>query len=303
MSRWLAVAVAVGAGCSAAAADHERLGDQAYRDGRFAKSLGEYQAAQRSGARSRVWAKVAAAAMRAEDYVAAVTAYSALAREDPTRVLEAVVGLDRLARTAGRAGAKGEAAVTKAVLAIRTLAPARPLGRLARAALVDGMELSDALGLLPAALAATGTGRGIDSLLLRYAEAERATVACDDAAASYRTLLRRTNDGRQRGLAREGLAACALLLGQDALSVRNGRVAEQWFDLVLGFEAETPRGIRAQIGLGDARMLLGDVLGAAVAYQAVLAASGVSDSLRDVALTKLNGLGAASTEPPADGGA
>ena len=303
MNRWLGLVVAMSAGCAAAAADHERLGDQAYREGRFAKSVVEYQAAQRSGARSRVWAKAAAAAVRAEDFSAAASAYTELAREDQSRVLEAVVGLDRLARAAGRAGASGQAAVTKAVLAIRALAPGRPLGRLARASLFDGMELSDALGLIPAALAVTGTARGIDSLLLRYADARRATIACDDAAAGYRTLLRRTNDGRQRGLARGGLADCALLLGQDALSVRNGRAAERWFDLVVGFETETPRAIRAQIGLGDARVLLGDALGAAVAYQAVLAASGVSDSLRVVAVTKLNGLGAASTEPPADGGA
>lgn len=303
MNRWLVVLAGLSAGCSAAAADHERLGDQAYRDGQFAKSLGEYQAAERSGARSRVWAKAAAAATRAEDYSAAAAAYADLAREDPTRLMEAVVGLDRVARAADRAGGSGRAAVTKAVLRIRALAPGRPLGRLARASLTDETELSEALGLLPAALAAAGTARGIDSLLLRYAEAQRATVACEEAAASYRTLLRRTIDRRQRGVARGGLADCALVLGHDALSVQNGRAAERWFDLVLGFETETTRGLRAQIGLGDARVLLGDALGAAVAYQAVLAASGVSDSLRDVAVTKLNGLGAASTEPPADGGA
>ena len=302
MKRWLVVVAGFSAGCSAAAADHERLGDQAYREGEFARSLGEYQAAQRSGARSRVWAKAAAAATRAEDYTAAVAAYADLAREDPTRLMEAVVGLDRVARAAERAG-NGRAAVTKAVLRIRALVPGRPLGRLARSSLSDELEVSEALGLLPAALAAAGTARGIDSLLLKFADAQRATVACDDAAASYRTLLRRTNDARQRAVARGGLADCALLLGHDALSVQNGRAAERWFDLVLGFETETTRGIRARIGLGDARVLVGDALGAAVAYQAVLAASGVSDSLREVAVTKLNGLGAASTEPPADGGA
>ncbi len=302
MTRWLGLLAGLAVGCSAPASDHERLGDAAYREGRFAKALSEYQAAQRSGARSRVWAKVGAAAVKAEDFGAAATAYSELAREDPTRLMEAVVGLDRVARAADRAGASGQAAVTKAVLAIRSLDPGRPLGRMARASLADDLELSDALGLIPAALAATGTVRGIDSLLLRLADAQRATVACEDAAGSYRTVLRRTSDGRLKAGARSGLADCALLLGQDALSVQNGRAAERWFDLVLEFEAATLRGIRAQIGLGDARVLMGDALGAAVAYQAVLAASGVSDSLREVAVTKLNGLGAASTEPPADGG-
>ncbi len=303
MIRWLGLVVAgFGVACSAPASDHERLGDEAYREGRFAAALSEYQAAQRSGARSRVWAKAGAAAVAAEDFEPAAVAYAELAREDPTRLMEAVVGLDRVARAADRAGSRGQAAVTKAVLALRSLAPGRPLGRMARASLADDMELSDALGLIPAALGATGTVRGVDSLLLRLADAQRATVACEDAAASYRTLLRRTTDGRLRGAARSGLADCALLLGQDALSVENGPLAERWFDLVLGFEAATLRGIRAQIGLGDARVLRGDALGAAVAYQAVLAASGVSDSLREVAVTKLNGLGAAPTEPPADGG-
>lgn len=301
MTRWLLVAACFGLGCSVAASDHERLGDNAYREGRFAKAVAEYQAAQRSGARSRVWAKAGAAALRADDFSAAAMAYTDLAREDPTRVLEAVVGLDRVARAAERAGSSGQAAVIQAVLAIRALDPSRPLGRLARTSLSAGLEASDALGLIPAALSAAASARAVDSLLLQLAEAQRATVACDDAAGSYRTVLRRTNDGRIKAAARTGLADCAVWLGQDALSMQNGRSAERWFDLVLGFETETARGIRAQIGLGDARVLLGDALGAAVAYQAVLAASGVSDSLRDVAVTKLNGLGAASKDPPADG--
>ena len=36
MKRWLVVVAGFSAGCSAAAADHERLGDQAYREGEFA---------------------------------------------------------------------------------------------------------------------------------------------------------------------------------------------------------------------------------------------------------------------------
>ena len=301
MHWWLLAVAGVGLGCSAAASDHERLGDDAYREGRFAKAGSEYLAAQRSGARSRVWAKAGAAALRADDFSAAATAYADLAREDPTRVLEAVVGLDRVARAADRAGSSGRAAVVQAVLAIRALDPGRPLGRLARTSLSAELEASDALGLLPAALSAAASARAVDSLLLQLAEAQRATVACDDAAGSYRTVLRRTNDSRIKSAARAGLADCAVLLGQDALSMQNGRSAERWFGLVLEFETETARGNRAQIGLGDARVLLGDALGAAVAYQAVLAASGVADSLRQVAVTKLNGLGAASKDPPADG--
>lgn len=291
------------AGCGAAASDHERLGDAAFRTARWSKAVSEYQAAQRSGPKARIWAKAGAAAIKADDYAAAVEAYSQLAREDPTRTIEAAVGLERVARAADRPGNGGPAAVARAVLALKTIAPGRPLGRLALAQFGPGVEPGDAIGLLPAALATAGTPRVVDSLLLRLADAQRATVACDAAAGNYRALLRRTQDGRLRAAARSGLAECALLLGQDALGVSDGPVAEQWFETVLGFETETPRAWRARIGLGDARILQGDALGAAVAYQAVVAAAGAPDSVRAVATTKLNGLGAASAEPPADGAA
>jgi hypothetical protein len=250
-----------------------------------------------------VWATAGSSAIRAEECGAAVDAYSERARQDPTRAAEAASGLERVARAAERRGAAGNVAVAKAVLALRGIAPGRPLGRLALATLAAASEPSDAIGILPSALATAGSARGVDTLLLRLGDAQRATVACDGAARSYRTLLRRTEDGRLRVAARAGLADCALLLGQDALGVADGPGAEQWFDLVLGYETETARGWRARIGLGDARVLQGDALGAAVAYQTVASAPGVPDSVRAVAVAKLNGLGAASAEPPADGDA
>jgi hypothetical protein len=97
------------------------------------------------------------------------------------------------------------------------------------------------------------------------------------------------------------LSECALLLGQDAVGVNNGAEAERWFEVVLGSAAGTERGWRAQLGIGDARMLQGDALGAAVAYQAVVSAGTVPDSLRAAAISKLNGLGAASPGPSPDG--
>ena len=293
--------LAVLAACSVAAADHERLGDQAYRGGHFAEALGEYQAAQRSGVRTRVWAKTGSAALKAEDYAAATAAYSALAHDDPSRATEAAIGLERVARAAVRGGGSNLANVRKAVLALRAVSPARPLGSLARAPLEASTDASEALGLLPPAIATAGNTRSVDSLLLRYAEAQRTTVACDEAARTYRTLLRRTDDAGLKATGRSGLADCALLLGQDALTTKDGAAAERWFETVVGFEPETVRGWRAQIGLGDARVLQGDALGAAVAYQAVLSGAGVPDSLRNAATVKLNGLGAASTAPPADG--
>ncbi len=297
MRGWLLLAL-VGLGCSAAAADHERLGDHAYREGQFARALSEYQAAQRSGARSRVWAKAGVAALNASDFAAATDAFTALVRDDPTRTVEAAVGLERAAAGAERQG--DGATMGRALLALRQVAPSRPLGRLALGPVESRGDPATELHLLPSAMAMAEGPRGIDALLLRYADAQRSTVACEAAARSYQTLLRRTGDARLRTAGQDGLAECALLLGQDALIAGDGFVAERWFDLVVRSQSANARGLVAQIGLGDARVLQGDALGAAVAYQAVLAAPAGSDSLRQVATTKLNSLGAGSP-PPTDG--
>jgi hypothetical protein len=60
----------------------------------------------------------------------------------------------------------------------------------------------------------------------------------------------------------------------------------------------SPAGWRAAIGLGDARLGQGDVLGAAMAYQRVLSATGVPDSLMKLAAGKLNALGAPPPSAP-----
>lgn len=304
LARWWRIVSLGGlAGCIVAAADHERLGDQAYRERSFAKALGEYQAAQQTGARSRVWAKTAAAAIEAGEFGAAIDAFDQLAREDPTRGPEAAVGLERVAQRAERQGPSGYPTIAKAILVLRQVAPNRPLGHLALVSMGGTIEPRDAVNLIPTAIATAGSARAVDSLLLRLAEAQRTTVACDGAARSYRAVLRRTDDPKVRTMAREGLSECALVLGRDALASQNSPEAEAWFGLVLGYESDSPRGWRANLGLGDARLLRGDALGAAVAYQAVLSAVGVPDSLREAAVQKLNRLGTATGPPPSDGGA
>ena len=286
--------------CSLAAVDHERLGDEAYRAGRYPAALSEYLAVQRSGARPRVWAKVGAAGVHARDYVAAVDAYRQLAAADPSRADEAATGLERIARLAERAGGAELTTLTRAILVVRAVSPGRPLGRLAQGPGGSSqLERSDALGLLPAALATAGNPRAVDSLLLAYAEAQRLTTACDGAARTYRILLRRSDDTRFRGAAEAGLSRCALQLGLDALAAAQPDGAERWFLVVLGIESGTPRGWRAQIGRGDARLLQGDVMGAAIAFQAVLSSLAVPDSLRELAASKLNGLGMAPAPPVA----
>ncbi|MFN0179351.1 MAG: hypothetical protein ACKVZ0_11175 [Gemmatimonadales bacterium] len=295
---FLGVVLAAVTGCGAPAADHERLADQAYREGNYVKAVGEYQAAQRSGARSRVWAKVAAAAIKAQEFATAVDAFAALAREDPTRTTEAALGLEQVARVAERQGPSGVPIVAQAVLALRRVAPGRPLGRLPLPLISGTIDAGEALGIIPTAIATAGSPRTVDSLLLRYAAAQRETVACDGAFGTFRTVVRRSTDGRLVATAREGLATCALLLGSDALARQDGATAERWFEEVLAQGGESVRSWTASLGLGDARLLKGDALGAAVAYQVVVAASAAPDSLRQAAVIKLNGLGAATVPPP-----
>jgi hypothetical protein len=93
------------------------------------------------------------------------------------------------------------------------------------------------------------------------------------------------------------VSACALRLGLDALAGEQAEAAERWFEAAIAAAAATPSGWRAQIGLGDARLSQGDVLGAAIAYQTVVSAVGVPDSLAKLATGKLNALGGAT--PPA----
>jgi tetratricopeptide (TPR) repeat protein len=283
-------------GCRLPAADHERLGDDAYAAARFDEAAGEYQAAQRVSVRSRVWAKAGAAALHAGKFADAIAAYRSLAEADPTRATEAAVGIERTIEAATR-GRADPTTISRGVLALRAVSPARAIGQLARLPIGD-TDAPTTLGLMPSALAAAGTKRAVDSLLMRYADAFRTTTACDAAARGYQSVLRRSTQGPIVTAAKEGLAFCALQLGTDALSAQEGERAEYWFGAVLQVDPASERGLRAQIGRGDALLLLGDALGASVAYQAVLGARAVPDSLRTIAAGRLNSLGSASPGGP-----
>ncbi len=288
--------LAAGLGCSMAAADHERLGDRAYLEQRYPAALAEYRAAIRSGGRPRLWAKLGAAALQSRDAGTAVMAYERLGAEDVSRAAEAAVGLERAAAQAERDGKVGAVHVAAAVRALRRISTSRPLGRFA---LTPEPELAGAaaVAVFPAAVAAAGEGRGVDSLLVAWGAAQRRTTACEAATRTFKTALRRSRDAALRNTARSGLSACALRLGLDALAAERAEMAEEWFQEALAGGAETPAGWRARIGIGDARVLQGDLLGAALAWQAVAGAQGVPDSLVKVATNKLNALAAA--EPPA----
>ena len=296
MNRLVLLAAVLISGCSTAAADHERLGDRAYREGRFADAMSEYRAAQKSGTRDRVWAKLGAAALRGRALGVAIEAYSALEHADPSRAAEAAAGLERVAHLAERGGSGDLMHLAGAVRALRTVAPGRPLGRFAMAP-GNGLPAAEALGALPAALASASDSRTVDSLLVAYGGAQRVVTACETATKTLRTVLRRTRDPGLRATASDGVSACALRLGLDALAAEQAETAERWFEAAIAAATASPSGWRAQIGLGDARLNQGDVLGAAIAYQAVISATGVPDSLAKLAGDKLNALGGGS--PPA----
>ncbi len=295
MKLGLALTLVLVLGCGAAA-DHARLGDRHYREGRWAEALAEYQAAQRGSATAAVWAKAGAAALRVGDLLAAVEAYERLGDADPSRVAEASRGLERVARALRGRRDSASPALAAAVVAIRRLAPDRPLGRLARVAEAQGTsDRMDELTLLPAAIAGANGAHDVNQLLLRYGTSLRATTACERAVAVYRMVMRRDpgwNAWRDAGI---GLAACALQLGLDALAAGRVAFAEQWFIEVTQADPSSPVGLRGRIGWGDTRLQQGDLLGAAIVWQSVLSTPNVPDSLRRMAQDRISDLSSADT--------
>ena len=282
------------AACAGGGSDVERQGDARYREGRFDLAVAAYRTALESGGRSELWAKLGAAALAAGDAAVAVDAYEQLGLADPGRVAEATRGLERSLRALARDGdSLGTAA--EAVAALRRLSPDRPLGRIAATAAASGPGTA-APELLPAAVAGALAGDDVDRLLLRAAGALQATASCEPAVRIYRTLLRRAEAPGERAAAMAGLGVCALWLAQDALASDRVEDAERWFDTASRADSTGPVGMRARIGWGDARLRQGDVLGAALVWQAVRSFPGAPDSVVQLADERLQSLAA---PPPA----
>ena len=289
---WLVVIL----GCGGAIVDHEQLGDEAYRDGRFEAALAEYQTAQRSSPNPRIWAKAGAAGLQAGDLAAAVEAYLRLGLDDPTRQQEAARGLERAVRANTKAGGS-EAVQAAAMVALRRAAPDRPLGRaVLRPTDFSKLGKEEAVSILPAALGAADGAQSVDRLLVTYGAALRSTTACDAATRAYRTALRRTSNPQLRSEAQAGLGSCALRLGLDAMETGQNVRAEDWFMTALIADTVGPVSHRARVGLGDTRLAQGDVLGAAIWWGGILASAGVPDSLAEMARNRLNRL--ADAEAP-----
>lgn len=285
----LLLIVLAGTGCLGLGADHERLGDEALARGDAQTALAEYQSAAGTRGTAQLFAKVGNAARRAGRLREAAQAYRDLVADDPSRLDEAATGLELVADAAEHAN--DAAGLSAAVAALRDVAPDRLPARhaltLVRLGALTPQEL---VAVLPFALAAAPDGGVTDSLLLIFGQALRETTAWEEGATAYQAVVRRTRDRKLGDAARTGLAACGVALGQQAVAANDPFAAERWFTTAATADSTGLEGRRAWLGLAALRQHQGDLLGAAMAYQAVLNVSS-ADSLGHAAKAKLDSLG------------
>ena len=282
-------------GCTRSAANHEELGDRAYAAGAYADALAEYQLGRLANSGSApLLAKLAAAAVHAEDYDLAADSYRSLARRDRARAEEAADGLDRVARAA--LAANDRTALASALTGLREVAPRRPLGRYVILAALDAMDRGDtaeAAALLPVAAASAVDAARADSLLFVYGMALVRVHDCSTAVRVFEGVLRRQRAPTVVESSREGLGLCALVEGDRALQGGRPADAEAWFRRATapGASPDVTRG--AFLGLGDVRLSQGDIAGAIESYQQALAGGTPGDTISQRAQEKLNALGKA----------
>jgi hypothetical protein len=274
--------------------DHERLGDRAYGQARYADAAAEYGVLLKGEPEAGLFAKAGAAALHAGQLRDAAEAYLRLAGEDPMRTQEAAEGLDAVARAAERAG--NVDVLREVVTGLQAVAPERVAGRYALLlAQHSGTDTTDVVALMPAALAAATDPGTVDSLLTQYGAALETTVGCGQALLQYRAVLRRSQDSAVRAPARRGVAGCAYALGLRADSAGHTGDAALWFAESARVDSTSPVGRRALLRYAGARLSQGDTLAAALAFQAVSLA-GTDDSMGQAAAARLAALG---TFPPA----
>ena len=289
----LLLAAGVSGGCRRS--DAERQADQAYGAGRYTEALEAYRSIAGATPDGRVWAKIAAAALRADRLGEATDAYLHLAGEDPTRVREAAAGLEAVARAAGQRGDR--AALHEAVLGLGTLLPDAVPGRYALVlAQQPEAEPDELVLLLPGAIAAAGDQHTVDSLLLRHGRALQTTAGCGQALLQYRAVVRRAQDSTLRAQARAAAGECAFGLGQRAQAAGREDDATLWYAEAARADSTSVLGRRALVSYGDLRLRQGDTLAAALAYQAAVSASPAGpDSVAGVAAARLTSIGLTSS--------
>ncbi len=276
------------AGCGKGG-DHERLGDQAYGQARYAEALAAYRQVIARDPDPRVWAKAGAAALRTGNLEVASDAYLRLAAEDPTRAEEAAEGLESVARAAERAGDSKR--LQSAVVGLGAIAPDRSIGRYALELIRrPGAEATDLVAVLPGAIAVAPDPETVDSLLVVYGAALRETTGCGEALPVFQAGLRRTKMTVIRTRAEEGVAACSLWLGLRSEATGVPEDAALWFAAAIRIDSNTTVGRRALVGYGDAQVRLGDTLAGVLAYQTVVSDAVQTDSIHQMALDRLEGL-------------
>jgi tetratricopeptide (TPR) repeat protein len=286
-----ATLVVLAIGCGQSAADHEILGDRAYVAEAFGEALTEYRLAllQGEGSTARVRSKAAAAARRAGDLVGAAQEYALLARADGQRLEEAADGLELVARDAIAAG--DWPALRTATGLLRELQTGRSVGQYATALVTAGDPETGraAIALLPLAAANAPDARQQDSLMYLYAQTLAGSGRCTQAVSVFEALTRR---GRLAVVteASRGAALCALREGRAHLDAARYDAAEDWFRRAITLGERTPTGRAGYLGLGDVLRSRGDLMGAVIAWERVLADAAPGDSLAEGARARINAI-------------
>jgi tetratricopeptide (TPR) repeat protein len=279
------------AACGRMGADHETLGDRAYVSGAYAEALTEYRLAllQGEGSAARLRGKAAAAARHAGDLTGAAQEYALLVRADGQRLEEAADGLELVARDAIAAGDRP--ALRTATGLLRELQTGRSVGQYATALVTAGDPATGraAVGLLPIAAANAPDARQQDSLMYLYAQALAGGGRCAQAVPVFEALTRR---GRLPGVgeASRGAALCALREGRAHLGATRYDAAEDWFRRAITLGEGTPVGRAGYLGLGDVLRSRGDLMGAVIAWERVLADAAPGDSLAEGARARINAI-------------
>ena len=125
------------------------------------------------------------------------------------------------------------------------------------------------------------------------------TAGCGQALLQYRAVVRRAQDSALRVAGRRGAADCALALGERASAAGRPADAALWYAEAARTDSTSQTGRRALLAYGDIRVVQGDTLAAALAFQAVAADSTAPDSVVSAARIRLQriGLNPAGTVP------
>jgi hypothetical protein len=205
-----------------------------------------------------------------------------------------------VARIADRTGRPD--ALQEAVVGLQTVAPDRVPGPYALVlAQKEGADAGELVALLPRAIAAAPDQAAVDSLLALHARLLQQTAGCGQAMFQYRAVLRRSQDPSLLARARKGAADCALSLGQRSTTSGRDEDAALWFAEAARMDSSTATGRRALFAYGETRLIQGDTLAAALAYQAIASDAAISDSFSRKARARLATLGLTPAPGPADG--